>query len=173
MRITALEAGEAFLASLSSRRLDLRSALASYALLRYLPEHVFTAWQNWGCAVCGIGGRDGTVTAEDLNAFSQAGFGMAGTPGDIRYAAFDLEQFLRAPRLTAGSRDIAIAQQMIDFLRQLPPKTTAAQAAPNLKMVPGTRSEREVLIDILGVCGILNAPGHPGYDGRSSPGDSP
>jgi hypothetical protein len=40
-QVTAAEAGEAFLASLTSRRLDLRSALGSFAVARFPPEHDF------------------------------------------------------------------------------------------------------------------------------------
>ena len=108
--ITAREVGEAFLASLSSRRMDLRSALASYALLRFLPEHAFALYQNWGCADCGLGGCDGTVVPQDLNHFSQARFGFAGSPGEILYATFDLEQFRRARacnRLTQTSPSVS------------------------------------------------------------------
>lgn len=43
------EAGEAFLASLSTRRLDLRSALGSWAVARYLPEHAFTSADRVFC----------------------------------------------------------------------------------------------------------------------------
>lgn len=80
----------------------------------------------------------------------------------------NLEQLVRAPPLQPTDEDIKIGQQLIDFLRHLPAKTTAAQAAPQLKMVPGTRSQREVLIDILGVRGILHTPGHPGYGERAA-----
>jgi hypothetical protein len=40
--VTAEEAADAFLASLTTRRLDLRSALGSYALAGHLREHPFT-----------------------------------------------------------------------------------------------------------------------------------
>jgi hypothetical protein len=163
--VTAGEVGEAFLASLTSRRMDLRSALASYALTRHLPDHPYTERPGGvGCAVCGIASaRDGTAEPEDLNSFSQARFGWGGIPGRIKYAAFDLEQFGRAPRLELTAADLSLGQQIIDYLRQLPPKTTAAQAARGITMVPGTRDQRNTLMEILGICGILHSPGHPGY----------
>lgn len=164
-RVTAQEAGDAFLASLTSRRMDLRSALASYVLTRLLPEHPYTEYQRGVCcAVCGIlRDRDGVAEPVDLNDFSQSRFGWGGARGDIKYAAFDLEQFAMAPRLEPTSADVAIGRQVIGYLRGLPPKTTAKQAAAGLTMLPGTRSNREGLMDMLGVCGILHAPGHPGY----------
>ncbi len=163
--VTAPEIGDAFLASLTSRRMDLRSALASYALTRHLPDHPYTE-QHGGvsCAVCGISRpRDDTVEPEDMNRFSQIRFGYGGIPGNIQYAAFDLEQFARAPRLEPSSDDISLGQQIIDYLRHLPPTTTAAQAARGLTMVPGTRDQRDNLMESLGICGILHCPGHPSY----------
>ena len=162
---TAREVGQAFLASLTSRRMDLRSALASYALAQHLPGHTYTERQGGvTCAVCGISrNRDGTVDPEDLNLFSQIRFGGGGIPGNIQYAAFDLEQFARAPRLEPTSDDLELGQQIIDYLRQVPPNTTAAQAARGLTIVPGTRDQRDTLIESLGICGILHSPGHPSY----------
>ena len=101
---------------------------------------------------------------EDLNIFSLERFTWGGTRRDsIPYVTFDLEQFARTPRLQPSQADLDMAQQLINYLRQLPPKTTAAQAAPDLKMIKGTRAEREILLDILGVAGILQTYGHPGY----------
>jgi len=163
--VTAREVGQAFLASLTSRRMDLRSALASYALTQHLPDHTYTERPSGvTCAVCGIlRNRDGTVDPEDLNLFSQIRFGGGGLPGNIQYAAFDLEQFAQAPRLVPTSDDLSLGQQIIDYLRQLPPKTTAAQAARSLTIVLGTRDQRGTLMESLGICGILHSPGHPGY----------
>jgi len=163
--VTADEVGDAFLASLTSRRMDLRSVMASYALTRHLPDHAYTERQGGvTCAVCGISRRrDGTVQPKDVNSFSQIRFSYGAYPGDVMYAAFDLEQFARAPRLEPTADDIALGQQIIDYLRQLPDKTTAAQAARGLTIVPGTRDQRDTLIESLGICGILHSPGHPGY----------
>jgi hypothetical protein len=163
--VTADEVGDAFLASLTRGRMDLRSALASYALTRHLPDHAYTDQRKGvACAVCGIlRGRDGTVEPKDVNSFSQVRFSCGAYPGDVMYAAFDLEQFARAPRLEPTADDIGLGQQIIDYLRQLPAKTTAAQAARGLTMLPGTRDQREALMQSLGICGILHSPGHPGY----------
>lgn len=45
----------AFLASLPTRRLDLRSALGSYVVARYLPDHSFAPHRGThSCAICGL-----------------------------------------------------------------------------------------------------------------------
>ena len=45
--VTKEQVAAAFLASLSTRRLDLRSALGSYAAGRHLPDHRFTKCVNY------------------------------------------------------------------------------------------------------------------------------
>ena len=160
--VSVEDVGDAFLESLSTRRLDLRSALGSYAVARVLPGHAFTARAGEkDCAVCGQYPR----AEEDLNVLNFERFKWGGLRHDnVRYAAFDLEQFVRAPRSGSTSADVAIGRELIGTLRALPDKTTAPQAAVHLRMVKGNKNEREVILDILGVCGILQTPDHRGYD---------
>lgn len=40
---------------------------------------------------------------------------------------------------------------------------TASQMAQQLRMLKGNVAEREVVLDILGVCGVLRTPAHGGY----------
>jgi hypothetical protein len=163
--VNADEISEAFLASLTTRRLDLRSALSSYAVARVLPEHPYTPWYNTGCAVCGLFVRkDGTIKPKDLNVFSWYRFGSGGySQNDIDYIAFDLEQFPHAPRPALTAADVSLGQQIIEYLRQLPPATTAAQAVKGMTMLRGNNAERGELLDILRICGILHDDEHPGY----------
>jgi hypothetical protein len=65
--VTVAEVGEAFLASLSSRRLDLRSALGSYAVARFLAEHAYEDSGHGRCATCG---QYEETEPEDLNVLS-------------------------------------------------------------------------------------------------------
>lgn len=162
-RLSAAEVGEAFLASLGSRRMDLRSALGSYAVARRLPEHAFVpASYSDRCAICDQPDRQ--PEPEDLNVFSFERFKFGGVRHDgVPYEAFDLEQFRLAPRLAPTRADLDLGQQLIDQLRQLPPATTAARTAPYLKMIKGNKNERDVILEILSLCGILQADQHPGY----------
>jgi hypothetical protein len=159
--VTVAEAGQAFLASLSSRRLDLRSALGSYAVARFLTEHTYDDSGQGRCATCG---QYAEAEAEDLNVLSFERFKWGGVRTDhVEYIAFDLEQFARAPRLQPTPADISLGQQLIDQLRQLPAGATAAQAVSHLKMINGNKSERDIVLGILGVCGVLQTTSHPGY----------
>jgi hypothetical protein len=83
---------QAFLSSLSTRRLDLRSALGSYAVARLLPDHTFTR-KGHLCAVCGY--PDG-VSDVDLNVLSFERHKWGGVRrDDLSYIQFDLDAFSR------------------------------------------------------------------------------
>jgi hypothetical protein len=171
--LTAGEVGEAFLASLASRRLDLRSALGSYAIARHLPGHAFTIPQNLtyqsyapvgptDCAVCGFRGWEAKPL--DLNVFSFERFKWGGVRRhSVPYLAFDLEQFVRGPRLRPTPADIGLARRLLDHLAGLPARTTAAQAVAGLTFIKGNKHERANILEILGVTGILQTSGHPGH----------
>jgi hypothetical protein len=158
------EVSEAFLASLSTRRLDLRSALGSYAVARFLTDHPAEVEpDDYRCRICGQHISAGNEP-EDMNVLNFERFKWGGARTDhIEYIAFDLEQFARAPRLRPRRADVELGQHMIDQLRGVPPETTAARAVTHLKMIKGNKAERDVLIGILGVCGILRTAEHPGY----------
>jgi hypothetical protein len=162
--LSTREVGDAFLASLTSRRLDLRSALGSYAVARFLPEHAIElAPHDYRCLVCGDSTSPGDPP-EDMNVLSFERFKWGGVRRDkIMYIAFDLEQFARAPRLAPSDADIDLGQRLIDQLRRLPDETPAAKAASHLKMIKGNKAERDVLVGILGVTGILQTAEHPAY----------
>ncbi|MDP4015390.1 MAG: hypothetical protein U0990_08470 [Candidatus Nanopelagicales bacterium] len=155
------EVEEAFISSLATRRLDLRSALGSYAVARRLPTHPFSAVAaSRMCAVCGLPRE----SEQDLNVLSFERFKWGGVRrDDVRYIAFDLEQFAKAPRDTAGSAALSLGREMLCVLRDAPPGETAIAAAARLTIVKGNTAERGGLIDILGVCGLLAPRDHPGY----------
>lgn len=159
--VTLAQVSEAFVASLTSERLDLRSALGSYAVARYLPEHPFTAQRDLQtCAVCAQLDR----SHEDLNRLNFERFKWGGLQRDnIFFVAFDLEQFLRAPVERPTGKSIEVGRRMIQALRNAPANATAGQVAAGLKAVKGSTPEREALLDILGVCGILRTAEHSGY----------
>jgi hypothetical protein len=166
--VSVEEVGDAFLESLGTRRLDLRSALGSYAIARLLPEHTFAPKSRASnpsavklpCEICG----QYPDSKQDLNVLNFERFKWGGVRRDqIGYVAFDLDQFTRAPRRGPTSADLQIGRQLFDTLRQMPDDTTAPQAAAHLSMIKGNKAERENMLDILGVCGILQTPEHHGY----------
>lgn len=169
------EVSSAFVGSLTSRRLDLRSALGSYAVARHLPEHPFrTGASERLCRVCGL---TADPAPQDLNVLSFERFKWGGVRrDDLRYVAFDLEQLALAPRHPVDEAAVALGRRLLQTLREVPADETATGAVSRLGLVRGNISERAVLLDVLGVCGVLAAAGRPGhltdfvpYDERAHP----
>lgn len=158
--VSAEEIEDAFLASLTSRRLDLRSALSSYVVATRLPAHPYRQdAPDPMCSECSL-----YTDEQDLNVLNFERFKWGGVRHDqVDYVAFDLEQFRRAPRIEATRQDIDAGRRLLDELRLLPPGTGAPAAAKQLRSLKGNQAERGVLLDILGVCSILQTPDHRGH----------
>jgi hypothetical protein len=154
------EVSEAFIASLTSGRLDLRSALGSYAVARRLPDHGFVAGTSNGCAVCGLP----PDVNQDLNVLNFERFKWGGVRRDnVCYIAFDLEQFQLAPRLVADATAIGAGRQVLAALSAASGQETASTAEKLLRTLKGNVAERHAVLDILGVCGVLETKDHRGY----------
>lgn len=151
---------DAFLSSLSTRRLDLRSALPTYAVFRHLRPHV-GASDLGACQVCGLYESD----SEDLSVLNFERFKWGGVRhDDVLYASFDLEMFAREPVPSVTSQDVTIFRALIRAIENAPPGTTSASLqqvlAPFLK---SNKAERDVVVATLGFCGILRIPGRASY----------
>lgn len=158
-----------FLASLSSRRLDLRSALGSYAVLRLLPRHGFPS-QGKQCGVCGL--YEQGKEAEDLNVLSFERFKWGGVRHDQPlYALFDLEQFLKSERPNASAADVRLFRELLRIIENAAADTSAAVLSKHLATAgfKSNKAEREIVMGILGLCGILGTAAHPGYVHRFTP----
>jgi hypothetical protein len=153
----------AFVASLSTRRLDLRSALASWVLADRLPLHSQRLEPGQWCGLCGT---EADLVLAGLNDLSYARFfGPTWAPirQTVSYAAFDLQQLVHAPSFEPTPADTELGRRVIATLRGLPPGTNAKTGAQALEFLPGNQREREMLLDALGVCGILESPDHRGH----------
>jgi hypothetical protein len=162
-RVDGRAVAAAFVASLSSRRLDLRSALGSWAVAQHVRPHRI---DGKVCGTCGLLER----VQRDPNVFSFERFRWAGVRHDrLDYVAFDLAQFMRAPKLTPTPDDVALAKRLLALLDELSARTSAPQAVASLKDLPGANAERERFIDLLGLVGVLAVPGRPSYLERFTP----
>ncbi len=160
-RATQEEVVDAFLASLSTRRLELRSALGSYAVARSFPKHAFAGTHC--CSVCGEYDRDGRLV--DLSELSFERFKWGGVRHvDPHYIAFDLDRFAQTERLVPTAEDIQIMRRIIHTAGSLSPDARPRELEKGLVgVLESNESEREALIQILGYCGILQPQGHPGF----------
>ena len=115
----------AFLASLSTRKLELRSALGSYAVMAHFPPHEHHE-RHKGCPVCGecnAPDRD-----EDLNVLNFERFKWGGMRHqNPLYATFDLDRFRTLDPPSPTKADTLIFRSILRAIESVPPDTTAPQ----------------------------------------------
>jgi hypothetical protein len=153
---------DAFVASLSSRQLELRSALGSFAVLQHFPHHD-THGERGACPVCGA--YDRASEPENLNVLNFERLKWGGVRhSQPLYAALDLELFARLKSPVPTRDDVRLLRAILDAIEAAPPDTSSASLEKCLaKVVKSNKPERDVLIGILGMCGILGTAAHPGY----------
>ena len=156
----------AFVASLSSRHLELRSALGSLALLRYLSPHDFTETESMGCcALCGAYERQATEKLDVLNFERHKWGGVRRT--DILYAAFDLSLFRRTVRPEPTVEDWKMLEQILNTARTMQPNDGPSALAKALRNVlPSNQDERRGLVEILAIANVLFVGEVPSFDGQ-------
>ncbi len=165
-RIGPADVEAAFIASLATRRLDLRSALGSFAIARRLPAHVFREVESSGlCAVCKL---DRQPLTQDPNMLNFERFKWGGVRrDDLTYVSFDLEQFeYHRPASGFAEEELAagevIGRRLLNTLRHADVAATVSRLAET-QLIGGNAYERRVLMEILGACSILASAAHPGY----------
>lgn len=178
--IDPIAVGRAFLASLSTRRLDLRSALGSFAVARFFPEHRFQVSASdllpSGNRMCNLCCYVQLQAPEplDLNilSFERCKFGGV-RHDDLEYMWFDLWRFSETPLIEPVAEDFAIMRGILDVLSQIPKKERLSVAIKTLSgALKSNASERRVLCDILALAGILQPKAYPSYlDGYVAPED--
>jgi hypothetical protein len=163
-RLTPREVGTAFIASLSSRRLELRSPLGTYAIYRHLSYHVKEAGADGRCVRCDWD-EYGHGRQNDLNVLNFERYKWGGVRHiDPVYAWLDLTQFEVVALPSPTSDDYAI-------LRAVLRATCDARlgARPNelekalAKVVRSNQAERQVIIQMLAYAGVLKCGDHPSF----------
>lgn len=165
-KVTPQMVGGAFLASLTSRRLDWRSVFGSYVVFRHMEAHAPTDLKR--CGYCGLYLDD---EAQDLNVLNFERLKWGGVRHESpAYALFDLELFLKEPPPTPTPADVAACKLLLAAIDAAPAGTTSASLH---KLFPAelrsNRAEREVIIGMLGFCGALGTKDHPGFGSRFVP----
>jgi len=161
-RWTLAEAADAFLASLSTRRIDWRRALGARVVARHLPEHVYVKQQRYSsndrCGVCGLVGYDeGSGDSPAVLA------GYLEELGDAR------------PRPTPA--DIAVLNGIFAAVAEqqrlsIDGRVRRADLAKALgAVVKGNKDERMELLDDLGRASMLATAAAPGFLRRFVPYD--
>ncbi|WP_442579897.1 hypothetical protein ACSBOB_31210 [Mesorhizobium sp. ASY16-5R] len=144
----------AFIASLRSRRLDLRSGLGSYAVARHLVKHELMRQQSSrACAICG-GYESSDI---DLNVLSVERIKWGGVRhSQPSYIGFDLSRLASTPTNEPEDEDHSMLKHIVEIARSMPPTAKLKDLDKALaSVVPSNSAERRTLIGILGYCGIL------------------
>lgn len=161
--LTPLDVANAFMASFGSRRLDIRSALGSYAHVLHLEAHAFEPDEEGDCAVCGVPKKANKI---DLSARNFRRIKWAGNVehGSLDYIGCDLSQFAKGGPVSPTEDDIETMRRLLQAIRDLPESaqlTDLYQAIAGL--FPSNKHERQVVLEILGYAGILQPKAWPSY----------
>ena len=163
------DVADAFLYSLSTRALEYRSALGSYWYAAAVPEHEWPDDKTYHCPVCGWykwsdNDRKRHRGYNVLNFERYKWGGVRHTKG--HYALFDLEQFLLLPKVKPTDEDIKLFAEILDCAAQMNPDKKVGELQKIItskKIIKSNKSEMQILLDILGICGILSSPENPCY----------
>lgn len=168
-RVDLRMVADGFLASLSTRRVEWRSALGSYSAVRWMPRHEVAPGERQ-CRVCGLYDYK-HVKAHDLNVLNFSRLKWGGVQhSDPIYAALDLELFCEAPPPAPTTEDVRIFREIVAAIASVPPTVTSAQLHKHFPAsLKANKAERDQLIAILGLCGVLGTAQHPGFGERFLP----
>jgi hypothetical protein len=160
-----IQVGLAFVASLSSRRLDWRGVLPAYAVYRQLPRHdyaptqVFQAGPDASCYICGLPSPSETKVSGRLLV------GNLGRAYYLQTSLTTLQQFADTEKTIPTAADIGMLAETMNRLRN----RNGAKLGELQKLIqgvfPGNKFEREDLLGSLALAGIfqLEAPSY--FDG--------
>lgn len=166
-KISAKDVADAFLYSLSARQLAYRSALGSYWYAAAVPEH--EALGDY-CKICGFAPNQmklRSIYFSDINCCQFERYKWGGTRHDnLSYALFDLSQFLLLPKVKGTREDMALLRSILDCVNQLEAHNKAAKLRDCVikqRIIKTNTAEISVLLNILGICGVLASSEYPAY----------
>jgi len=145
----------AFLASLSTRRLDLRSGIVSH-VCAYVDAHPFDGTNPQQCATCWLPKK---LDREDPNVLNFERHKWGGVRyGRPLYTYVDLVSLQRVLPVTPTDEDRAMFRTILQRAANAPARSGPAQLSKRLDGVfPGNKTERDTLIEILAAANILRA----------------
>lgn len=180
-QIDPRDIANAFLFSLSTRKLEYRSALGSYYYLRAVPEHEFLKSHNESlaaagdhCYLCGWSAWKTTPSRQDVksgyNFYNWLRYKYGGSPigsVGINYALFDLKAFSGLPKVIPTEEDKRILMAILSCVDRLNSSDKAGRLRDTItkaRIIQSNKDELTVLLGALGICGILAGNDFPTYD---------
>lgn len=162
--ITKERVAAAFLHSLSTKKVHLRSVLSSWALTSRLPVHTYeqrsAVRPNYSsCGDCNFHGlmSDRDYINEDLNVLNFERVKWGGVRLNwLLYCWLDLELFSKEESYESTAEDAAILSGMLEAVRACADHDSARMLEKRWKdVVPSSKNERDVLMEIWGYAGLL------------------
>lgn len=152
---------QAFVSSLGSKRLDLRSAMGSFAVGRHLQVHrMVTSGESPSCVYCGE--YASSADPNTLN-FERTKWGGVRHPHP-HYIALDLQLFAGQEPAVPSKTDFMILGSILEAAKSMSAAARLGDLEKALsKLLPSNKSERRTLIGILGYAGILIDPSRPDF----------
>lgn len=150
-----MQVGRAFIASLSSRRLDWRGVLPAYAVCRqlrlhdYAPTQVFKAGPDASCYICGLPSPSKTKVSGRL---------LVGNLGRAYYletSLTTLQQFANTDKPTPTAEDILMLAQTINRLRNRDGAKLGELEKRIQGLFPSNKFERVDFLGALALAGIF------------------
>ncbi len=164
-KLDRLEVARAFVASLSTRRLDWRGVLPAYAVCRQLPIHdyeptqVFQAGPNASCRICGLGSPAPNKVSGKL---------LVGNLGRAYYletSLATLEQFADADKPTPTEIDVQMLGETLTRLRNRKGAKLGELQSLIQGVIPGNKFERVDLLGSLALASIFQLDAASYFDG--------
>jgi hypothetical protein len=174
-KISVKKISQAFLSSLSNRRLDWRSGIASYFIAKQLTKHAYSKAVSghgynengeidctvYTCGICrdlkyGIIG-DEKYTDGDLNVMNFERIKWGGVRhGDLLYTLLDLRIFCTEEITEPTNEDIIIFKNILETIETSQPNDYPSTLEKRLsECIKSTKNERNILMEIMGCIEIL------------------
>ncbi|AIQ69097.1 hypothetical protein [Paenibacillus graminis] len=177
--ITKERVAAAFLHSLSTRKVHLRSALSSWALtsgmeLHSYEQHPLERASYSCCGDCNASKvmSNKSYVGADLNVLNFERVKWGGIRlNHLLYCWMDLELLGREEEFSFGREDLDILKRMVEAVGECGPGDTARKLEKRWKeLFPANQHERDVILEIWGYAGIL-APQEKPRQGRGGDSD--
>lgn len=180
-QIDPKDIANAFLFSLSTRMLEYRSALGSYYYAMAIPEHEFMKSHNEmlaaasaHCYLCGWSAwKDKPNKFDEKYGYNFKNYERYKYGGSVigninlNYAIFDLEQFIKLPKVTPVDEDKQIFAKILSCVECLKNSDKVGKLRDVIqksKIFKTNKDELSVLLGELGICGILANKDFPSYE---------
>jgi hypothetical protein len=163
-RITKERVAAAFLHSLSTKKVYLRSALSSWALTSGLPVHTYeqrrSVRPNYSsCGDCNFHKlmSDREHINNDLNVLNFERVKWGGIRLNVLlYCWLDLELFSKEESFESTAEDVTILSRMLEAIQACADHESARMLEKRWKeVIPSSKNERDVMMEIWGYAGLL------------------